>query len=86
MKGFKGNCYEKLQVGESLCLENPCWNGGICKSLYNNTDYRCECQKETTGRNCRYKSDSQCASFDPCYYKNPCKNNATCITATINGF
>ena len=74
-----------LQSGDDICMTNPCWNGGVCKSINSNSDFQCTCPSGTLGKNCKVNTLQPCANYDPCYYYNPCQNNARCETATING-
>ena len=74
-----------MQIGENICLANPCWNGGVCKSLYNNADFQCECPFGTSGKDCRTNTLTQCVDNNPCIYKNPCQNNGRCEAVTLNG-
>jgi hypothetical protein len=76
----KGTNCDKLllQGSDSLCLSNPCWNGGTCRDLGN--DWRCDCPPGKLGKNCRSITTA------PCLFNNPCRNNAICMASEYNGF
>lgn len=68
MKGQ--NCELRMQIGDSFCLSNPCWNSGVCQDL--GYDWQCICPSGTSGKDCRQISSA------PCQFNNPCRNNAVC--------
>jgi len=65
------NCDYRMQAGDSLCLSNPCWNGGTCNDL--GTDWYCTCPSGATGKDCRQITTAACQ------FNNPCRNNAVCM-------
>lgn len=76
--GFEGErCETKLSAcGQANSLlsdssESVCKNGGKCQDSKNEFDYKCECAKGYTGKNCEIEID-ECKS-------NPCHNNGKCI-------
>lgn len=77
-KGVKGQkCDRPLISGESVCLSNPCWNGGTCEEI--ESGYRCNCFEGFLGKDCRTIQSS------PCTENNPCKNGAICKIINQNG-
>ncbi|XP_065923868.1 uncharacterized protein [Magallana gigas] len=63
-KGFQSNiCSLK-----NHCLSNPCINGGLCSSSFN--DFVCSCPTGYTGKLCQH-------DFDSCQ-TNPCLQGGTC--------
>nr|CAH7754904.1 unnamed protein product [Callosobruchus chinensis] len=61
--------------GDSVCIKNPCLNGGIC-TPYKST-FNCTCQPGFTGKFCQ-TNINECLT-------NPCLNGGTCMDK-INGF
>ncbi|XP_053491020.1 protein crumbs homolog 1 [Ictalurus furcatus] len=54
-------------VGDELCAENPCQNGGTCISLRDN--FSCICPPSTSGRCCE---ELQWCELSPCPYPSQC--------------
>ncbi|XP_068756247.1 EGF-like repeat and discoidin I-like domain-containing protein 3 [Montipora capricornis] len=45
---------ELTQVqAQSPCESSPCHAGGICRPLYNENDYECDCPDDTSGKYCQ---------------------------------
>lgn len=75
MKG--DHCEYKMLPTDSLCLSNPCWNGGTCAQIGN--DFFCSCPSGATGKDCRQITTAACLT------SNPCRNNAVCMVTPVNG-
>ncbi|KAG7487593.1 hypothetical protein MATL_G00025250 [Megalops atlanticus] len=48
-------------VGDNLCVKNPCQNGGMCYSMWD--DFTCTCPPNTAGRRCE---EVQWCELTPC--------------------
>ena len=74
--GFDGTqCERNINT---LCLPNPCQNGGHCKYLNKTDSYECECSDDYAGANCELSNHC---------FSSPCidSNTETCLT-TPEGF
>ena len=72
--GFDGTQCE-INQNHTLCLPNPCQNGGRCKLLNGTDSYECECDDDYTGTNCEYSN--LCLN-------SPCEESTTelCLTTS----
>lgn len=75
MKGQ--HCEYKMLPSDSVCLSNPCWNGGQCIDL--GSDFICQCPSGATGKDCRQITTAACLT------SNPCRNNAVCMVTPQGG-
>uniref|UniRef100_A0A2K5JCB4 Protein crumbs homolog 1 n=1 Tax=Colobus angolensis palliatus TaxID=336983 RepID=A0A2K5JCB4_COLAP len=70
--------------GDNSCKSNPCRNGGVCHSLWD--DFSCSCPAHTSGKACE---EVQWCGFSPCPHKAQCQpvlQGFECIAnAVFNG-
>ena len=75
--GFDGNhCEINIGRNHTLCLPDPCQNGGHCS--LSEESYECKCERGYTGANCEY---SDLCLSSPCVES----NMENCLT-TAEGF
>ena len=75
--GFDGNhCEINIGRNHTLCLPDPCQNGGHCS--FSEESYECKCERGYTGANCEY---SDLCLSSPCVES----NMESCLT-TAEGF
>nr|XP_057928298.1 protein crumbs homolog 1 isoform X2 [Doryrhamphus excisus] len=55
-------------TGDNTCSRNPCLNGGICYSMWD--DFTCTCPPSTSGRHCE---DVRWCDLSPCPAEAECK-------------
>ncbi|KAF5279548.1 hypothetical protein FQR65_LT03370 [Abscondita terminalis] len=72
---YENPCLPPNCSTDTVCINNPCLNGGTCNPLTNS--YNCTCPPGFTGNLCNASKDG-CAS-------NPCSNGGLCIE-NFNGF
>ena len=88
------NCYCINEYGgeycdktnqSSPCASNPCFNGGECNNVEDNTNFTCTCPIGYTGRNC--EEDLNECSTDPCVNGGACMNGfGSYLCQCIEGF
>ncbi|XP_011891715.1 PREDICTED: protein crumbs homolog 1 isoform X3 [Cercocebus atys] len=70
--------------GDNSCKSNPCRNGGVCHSLWD--DFSCSCPAHTSGKACE---EVQWCGFSPCPHEAQCQSllqGFECIAnAVFNG-
>uniref|UniRef100_A0A2K6JNF3 Protein crumbs homolog 1 n=1 Tax=Rhinopithecus bieti TaxID=61621 RepID=A0A2K6JNF3_RHIBE len=70
--------------GDNSCKSNPCRNGGVCHSLWD--DFSCSCPAHTSGKACE---EVQWCGFSPCPHEAQCQpvlQGFECIAnAVFNG-
>ncbi|XP_021789619.1 protein crumbs homolog 1 isoform X4 [Papio anubis] len=70
--------------GDNSCKSNPCRNGGVCHSLWD--DFSCSCPAHTSGKACE---EVQWCGFTPCPHEAQCQpvlQGFECIAnAVFNG-
>ena len=75
--GFSRDDLCNREINE--CDPSPCQFGAVCTDLVG--DYRCDCPKQTLGKNCSIACPS--ASCDPCS-PSPCRHGSTCTLLSRN--
>lgn len=73
--GVKGTfCDRRLLAQDSKCLQNPCWNGGICEdNRDSSTGWICKCLSGYSGNTCKQSTNTLCRV-------NRCRNGGVCKT------